>query len=386
MKAQRPVPATGATGAPTPLAAWLVQEIAARGPITYADFMRACLYHPEFGYYTRAKAKPAADYITSVDIHPIFGRMLARQLAEMWREMGAPPEFWLVEGGAGTGRLAAHILDFIARELPDFYRAVRYHAVEISAARRADHATAIGAHIAAGRAKSLAELPPEIPIGVIFSNELFDAMPAHRVVRIGDELREIYVTSEDGRLRDTSRPLSTPALAEYFREQSIELAKNQVAEAGLEAARWIEDAGARLGRGFILTVDYGYPARELYDESRSRGTLLAYERHRTTEDWLRAPGEQDLTAHVNFTALELAGRRAGLQPAGLVSQSHFLLALAGANQLADFDDASASEIERYRTSLAFQTLVHPDGTGEAFRVFAQQKGIASARLTGYLPL
>jgi len=376
----------GMAAQPTPLAAWLAQEIAARGPITYAEFMRACLYHPEFGYYTRADAKRASDYVTSVDIHPIFGRMIARQLAEMWREMGAPAEFWLVEGGAGTGRLAGHVLDFIVRELPDFYATQRYYAVEISAARRAEHAAAIGVHIGAGRAQSLAELPQEIPIGVIFSNELLDAMPVHRVVGIGGELREIYVTRDGDRLRDISGPLSTLALAEYFREQSIELAEGQVAEAGLEAERWIEDAGTRLGRGFVLTVDYGHEAREIYDESRSRGTLLAYERHRTTEGWLRAPGEQDLTAHVNFTALEFAGRRAGLEPAGFVSQSQFLLALAGANQLTDFEDASASEVERYRTSLAFQTLVHPDGMGEAFRVFVQKKGITGARLSGFLPL
>jgi SAM-dependent MidA family methyltransferase len=200
-------------------------------------------------------------------------------------------------------------------------------------------------------------------------------------------LSEIYVTLDgEERLRETLGPLSTPALGEYFRDQGIELADGQVAEAGLGAARWIEDAGRRLGRGFILTIDYGYAARELYDARRGGGTLLAYEHHRTTEDWLRAPGEQDLTAHVNFTALEIAGRKAGLEPMGLVSQSHFLLALAGANQLADFEDAGASEVERYRTRLAFQTLIHPDRMGEAFRVFVQQKGIGGARLAGLLPI
>jgi SAM-dependent MidA family methyltransferase len=213
---------------------------------------------------------------------------------------------------------------------------------------------------------------------------LLDALPVHRVVREDGELREIYIMLDgEERLRETLGPLSTPALSEYFRDQAIELADGQVAEAGLGAARWIEDAGRRLGRGFVLTIDYGYGARELYDARRAGGTLLAYERHRTSEDWLRAPGEQDLTAHVNFTALEMAGRRAGLEPLGLVSQSHFLLALAGANQLADFEDAGASEVERYRTRLAFQELIHPDGMGERFRVFAQKKGIGVVRLAGF---
>ncbi|MGB6431518.1 MAG: SAM-dependent methyltransferase [Candidatus Acidiferrales bacterium] len=392
MEIARPTPRTGIArpaSAPTPLAELLAQEIAAHGPITFAEFMRACLYHPEHGYYTRPDATrlAQADYATSVDLHPIFGRLLARQLAEMWRAMGAPAEFWLVEGGAGTGRLAAHILDFAMRDLPDFYGAVRYCAVELSAARRAEHRAAIGRHIEAGRAESCAELPETIPAGVIFSNELLDALPVHRVARSGGELREIYVALDgDGRLKESAGPVSTPALVEYFREQGIELAEGQQAEAGLEAARWIEDAGHRLARGFILTVDYGYAARELYDAARAGGTLLGYERHRTTEDWFRAPGEQDLTAHVNFTAVEMAGRRVGLEPVGLVSQSHFLLALAGANQLKDFEDPGASEVERYRTRLAFQELIHPDGMGEAFRVLVQEKGIRGARLAGLLAI
>lgn len=387
MNAPHPTTQAHSAGAATPLAELLAKQIAAHGSITFAEFMRACLYHPEHGYYTRRESARPSDYVTSVDVHPIFGRLFARQLAEMWRELGAPSECIVVEGGAGMGRLAAHILDFAARELPDFYAAVRYHTVELSSARRSAHTAMLAAHIAAGRAIPLAELPRTIPLGVIFSNELLDALPVHRVVRSGGELREIYVALDGvGQLTEIAGPLSTPALAEYFREQGIELAEGQMAEVGLEAARWIEDAGRRLGCGFVLTVDYGHAARELYDEARSRGTLLAYEKHRTTENWLQSPGEQDLTAHVNFTAIERAGSRAGLEPLALVSQSQFLLALAGANRLADFEDASESDAERYRTRLAFQTLVHPDGMGEAFRVLVQRKGIASARLSGFLPL
>jgi SAM-dependent MidA family methyltransferase len=387
MKGARPSPESDSVGPasePSPLIALLAQQIAESGPITFAEFMSASLYHPEHGYYTRRDAARANDYATSVDVHPIFGRLLARQLAEMWRAMGAPREFWLVEGGAGTGRLAAHILDFAARELRDFYGAARYRAVEFSGSRRAEHAKAIATHIAAGRAESAAELPRVVREGAIFSNELLDSLPVHRVVNQSGELREIYVTCDDGgQLKEMLGRLSTPALGEYFHEQGIELGEGQVAEAGLGAARWIEDAGRRLGRGFVLTIDYGYAARELYSEARARGTLLGYERHRTTDDWLRAPGEHDLTAHVNFTALEHAGRRSGLAPCGFVSQSHFLLALAGANQLADFEDAGAGEAERYRTRLAFQELIHPDGMGETFRVFAQEKGVAEARLAGF---
>jgi SAM-dependent MidA family methyltransferase len=390
MKGARPFPESDRlrdASERSPLVGLLAQQISESGPITFAEFMGACLYHPEFGYYTRRDAARANDYATSVDVHPIFGRLLARQLAEMWRTMGAPKEIRLVEGGAGTGRLAAHILDFAARELRDFYGALRYSAVEFSGSRRAEHAKALGAHIAAGRAESSVELPRVVREGVIFSNELLDSLPVHRVVREGGELREIYVTcDDDGRLKEVLGAPSTPALGEYFREQGVELSDGQMAEAGLGAARWIEDAGRRLGRGFVLTIDYGYEARELYDATRVRGTMMAYEQHRISEDWLRAPGEQDLTAHVNFTALERAGRRSGLTPYGMVSQSHFLLALAGANQLADFEDAGAGEAERYRTRLAFQELIHPDGMGETFRVFAQEKGVSGARLSGFLAI
>jgi len=376
-----------AAAAPTPLATLLAEQIAASGPITFAEFMRACLYHPEHGYYTRHGSAPERDYVSSVDLHPIFGRLLARQLAEMWREMDSPPEFFLVESGAGTGRLAAQILNFAARELPEFYAAIRYHVVELSPARRAAHANALAAHIAAGRANSAAELPREIPIGVIYSNELLDALPVHRVVLTRGELREIYISLDSaGKLAETVGVPSTPELAEYFRDQGIELAERQMAEVGLEASQWIEGAGRRLARGFVLTIDYGHRAHELYGRAHPQGTFLGYERHRTTEDWLRSPGEQDLTAHVNFTALENAGRRVGLAPLSLVSQSQFLLALAAANQLSDFEDSGATEVERYRTRLAFQTLVHPDGMGESFRVLVQQNGIKSACLSGFLPL
>src|ERR1700683_818712 len=152
----------------TPLARILAERMSRTGPIPFAEFMRECLYHPEFGYYSRKDGQRFADFYTSVDVHPIFGRLLARQLAEMWAMLGRPESFRAVEGGPGTGRLAAHILDFAARELRDFYAALHYTAVEASVARRSQHVASIGAHLSCGRASSAAELPPEIPAGCIF--------------------------------------------------------------------------------------------------------------------------------------------------------------------------------------------------------------------------
>lgn len=376
---------TAAT-AQTPLARELAKRIASNGPITFAEYMETCLYDPAHGYYSRPERTRFADYYTSVDVHPIFGRLITRQLDEMWRLLDRPVLFEVVEAGAGVGRLAGHILDFAAARLPDFYSALKYLAVERSQARRAAHTATIGGHLAAGRAESRAELPAQISAGCVFSNEVIDAMPVHRVDYREDHLREIYVRYERGRIMDAPGPLSTRRIEEYFRRQGIALADGQEAEAGLEACDWIAESGRKLQRGFVLTVDYGYEARQLYSEQRMKGTLLSYRDHRVSDDFYAAPGEQDLTSHANFTALELWGRDAGLEPVGIVPQSRFLLALGQKNEFADLYDPGQSEPDRLRAQLGLSSLIHPEGMGETFRVMVQQRGIAAARLTGLAPL
>jgi SAM-dependent MidA family methyltransferase len=370
----------------TPLTPILEERIRAHGPITFAEYMETCLYHPEHGYYSKAKQEPRRDYFTSVDVSPLFARLLARQFHEMWTQLGRPEPFWLVEGGAGTGALARQILDFTAEALRDFYAALSYVAVERSAVRRAAQAQTLEPHAAGGLVKSSADMPDEIPCGCIFSNEMLDAMPVHRVVLENGALRELYVAVGENGLCDESGPLSSPSLSEYFAEQGIALQEQQQAEVGLVASEWIESVGNKLARGFVLTIDYGREGRELYDECHMRGTLLAYSRHRASEDYFRAPGEQDLTAHVNFTALDSWGRRGGLARTGLTSQTNFLLALARRTQLADLNAEGASEQEQTRSRLLFKTLIHPEGMGEAFQVFAQHKRIESPRLAGFEPL
>ncbi|MGB0034165.1 MAG: SAM-dependent methyltransferase [Candidatus Acidiferrales bacterium] len=370
----------------TPLAAILAKQICSRGPITFAQYMDACLYHPQYGYYAKADQRPRQDYFTSVDASPIFARLLARQLFEMWTLLGNPNPFWLVEAGAGTGELAKQILDFAAQSLPDSYRALRYIAVERSAARRAAHSQLLKSHAAAGKFTSASELPSEIPCGCIFSNELLDALPVHRVLQENGELRELYVTLGENGFREEAGPLSCTQLRDYFPKQAIVLQEGQQAEVCLGAWYWIESAGTKLGRGFALTIDYGHEARELYDERHMRGTLLAYERHRAGENYFSAPGELDLTAHVNFTALDLWGQRAGLIRTGFTSQTNFLLALARHSEFADLQAGGMSEAEQARARLLFKTLIHPEGMGETFQVLVQHKGIESPRLAGFEPL
>jgi SAM-dependent MidA family methyltransferase len=360
----------------------LAERIRAGGPLSFAEFMRECLYHPVHGYYSRAGARRFGDYYTSVDVHPIFGRLVARQFAEMWELLGSPRPFVVAEWGAGVGRLAGHILDFSAQALPEFYAALEYVAVERSSARRAEHAARLAAHVAAGRVSSAAEIPRAISAGCIFSNELLDALPAHRVVVEKGALREIYVGFEGARFTEVLGEPSMPALARYFQEQGITLEEGQQAEVCFEACDWIESAGRALERGFVLTIDYGHEARALYGEHHNRGTLLAYRDHAVTENLLDAPGEQDLTSHVNFTAVDLWGCRAGLLRTGLVTQSQFLVALGRGNEFADLYEPGQTEMEKLRARLLLKNLIHPEGLGEKFQVMIQHKGIAPPRLTG----
>jgi SAM-dependent MidA family methyltransferase len=371
---------------PSPLGEILNAEISARSRITFAEYMDACLYHPQYGYYAKAEQDARRDYITSVEVTPVFGRLFARQLQEMWLLLGRPEIFWLVEAGAGTGELAKQILDFAVDSLPEFYSAARYVGVERSAARRAAQMTSLAKHIVNRRFSSSTELPDEILCGCIFSNELLDAFEVHRVAQQNGKLREIYVAHDQNGFCDEIGSLSSPAIAEYFDAMGIRLRDEQMAEVCLAACDWIEAAGKRIQRGFVLTIDYGHEARELYDERHMRGTLLAYGRHRVSEDFYRAPGLQDLTAHVNFTALDDWGGRGGLVRSGLTSQTNFLLALARQGNFADLHAPGASEHEQTAERLRFKTLVHPEGMGETFKVLVQHKGIESPHLTGFEPL
>jgi SAM-dependent MidA family methyltransferase len=198
----------------------------------------------------------------------------------------------------------------------------------------------------------------------------------------GGSLKEILVDFRDGHFVDAVAPVSTCAITEYFVAQGTTLCEGQHAEAGLEACDWVTEVGRRLARGFVLTIDYGHPASDLFDNHHMRGTLLAYQNHRVSEEFYASPGEQDLTAHVNFTALESWGKRSGLETAGFTSQTAFLMALGQGNEFADLYDEGQSEAERMKARLQLKTLIHPEGMGERFQVLIQQKGASATRLTG----
>jgi SAM-dependent MidA family methyltransferase len=366
----------------TALEQLLAERIRRFGPITFAEYMRECLYHPVHGYYSQPEARRFADYYSSVDVNPVFGRLLARQFAEMWEQLGRSDEFLLVEAAAGTGRLASQILEFARQKLPDFYEAVRYVAVERSPARCDQMNSRLAPHVSQGRCRVDLEIPAKIPVGCVLSNELLDALPVHRLVQQDGTWLEIFVAHDGERFFERPAAISSCAITEYFAAQKITFGETQQGEAGLEACDWITEIGRRLERGFVLTIDYGHEASDLFDTRHMAGTILAYGNHRASGELYAAPGQQDLTAHVNFTAVRLWGERSGLKVLGLVSQTAFLMGLGQGNEFADLYEDGMREAERVKARLQLKTLIFPEGMGERFQVMIQEKNAVGCRLTG----
>jgi SAM-dependent MidA family methyltransferase len=348
-------------------------RIAHAGPIPFRDFMDAALYHPEHGYYTsgRAGIGRGGDFFTSVSVGPLFGTLLARQFAEMWERLGEPREFSIVEQGAHRGEFARDVLTALRANSPACFAATRYQIIEPSdALRSAQHAT-LG-EFAAHWSPTLDALPAFT--GVHFSNELLDAFPVHAVAWDGSVWREIHVVLDGGRFVFTSAPLRA-ALA-----QLTPVPAGYRTEINLAALTWIDALATKLTRGFALVIDYGFPRADYYRPERTTGTLTGYARHRRVDDLLAAPGETDLTAHVDFTALAGRALAAGLRVGGFTDQHHFIVALGALHFPATIPDTPASQ----RELRAFKTLMHPQMMGRSFQVIGFEKSVASPiPLTGF---
>jgi SAM-dependent MidA family methyltransferase len=375
----------------------LRSAIRERGPLTVAAFMDLALYDPAFGYYARASQRSgrAGDFFTSVDVGPLFGELLERQLEQMSALLASAtdprPRFDLVEAGAGNGRLAADILHAARGAHASFYDRVRLHLVEASAAARAEQAQTLGS-MADRLASSAAALPDGFE-GVLLANELLDALPTHQVVMRPDGLREVYVDVETGddqaRLITREGPPSTPALAAYLDRLAITLEPGWRVEINLRAIDWIGDAARRLSRGFIVIIDYGHPARELYSHTHATGTLTTFARHTMSGPesaldrpmWLRQPGEQDITAHVDFTSVQAAAEGAGLTLIGFLDQTYFLLGLANLEH-AEHRLRAASMFDDFGTRLALKTLLMPGGLGSTHKVLILGKDVGTPVLQG----
>lgn len=360
-------------------------RIAEQGRITFADFMGACLYQPGLGYYTSPGRKVGAegDFYTSITVHAAFGRVIAREIAQMWRCMGTPAAFTLVECGAGNGRLACDIMDFLAEREPEMYRSLGLVLVEREPSLEAAQRSMLAAHL--DRVEWLS--PEEFSSGsftfsgCLYSNELIDALPVQRVLMTPEGLREIYVSLQEGELAEEIGELSTPAIAEQLKQVGAELIPGQQAEVNLNGPAWLSAASRALQGGFVLTVDYGYPAQELYASHRKRGTLLCYYRHQTEENPYIRLGLQDITAHVDFTSLIKRGEDLGLQTAWFGEQYRFLMAAGIIEELEELERSSMSDEEKLRLRLTLKKLIVPQGgMGDTFRILVQSKGVTDPRL------
>ncbi len=364
----------------------IARHIRARGPITVAEFMELALYHPTLGYYTTAPRRSGrrGDFFTSPDVSPLFGELVAVQLAEMWRLLGAPAIFDLVEAGAGDGRLARHVLQAAQVTEPAFYEAVRLRLVERSPAARAAQPATLGPH-RARLASSEAALPDAVT-GVILANELRDALPTHLVVMREGGVREVFVTDRGGRFVLLEGPPSTPALAAFLARVGGTLEPGSRAEVNLAADAWIADAACALRRGFLLLIDYGAEAAALWSGAHPAGTLRSVRGHAldpTPDDWLCEPGARDLTAHVNLTAVRLAAERAGFVTLAALDQTYFLLGLGLADHLEHRPGERPEDTRRRR--LAAKQLVVPGGPGSTHKVlvFGKRVGIPPLRCASF---
>ncbi len=370
---------------PSPLKTLLLETIRQSGPVTFERYMALCLYHPEFGYYMQARERTGAagDYFTSADLHPVFARLLARQAAEMWEALGRPAQFSWVEMGAGRGLFARDFVTWTKENLPDFAAALAYLAIEagpVQRARLAERLSAAGLEKSVHIGENVDALEPVV--GCFFSNELVDAFPVSVVTRHGGRLKEIYVTANGNELVETPGPISDPAVAAYVARYANSLEEGHRVEVNLNALRWLPSVAGRLARGFVVTIDYGDLAEFLYTEDRPRGTLLAYRGHRTSEDLYGTPGENDLTAHVNFTALIDKGKECSLELTGFTTQEKLLMALGEANEFGDLYDPGQNELQKLQARLKLKRLISPAGMGNIFKVLIQHKGVSSPRLTG----
>jgi len=346
-------------------------EVEAAGPISFARFMDLALYHPAHGYYASGTGRigPAGDFFTASDVGDAFGRCVARQIIDIDRRIGPVDPFHVVEVGAGRGLLARDILDALDELRPDLSRRLRYVMVDRSesmrecAARQVPEARVLG--------------PEELGDGYqgcLLAVELFDALPVHRVRRRGASLFEVLVdVDESGSLVEREAPAPAELLAEA-RRYGAAPDDEMEAEIALGAAPELERLVGAFERGVMIVVDYGMPAQALYDRERRRGTLLAYHGHSTNEDYLSRVGQQDLTAHVNFTALEDHARRCGLDVLGLTTQDRFLVANGVLEEFEQPDLQTARDPRRVKRRLQAMQLIHPEGMGRTFRVLMLSKG------------
>ncbi|MEE8421648.1 MAG: SAM-dependent methyltransferase [Dehalococcoidia bacterium] len=360
----------------TPLARVVREEIEQSGPITFERFMALALGHPRHGYYSREQVVWGAqgDYETSPEVHPIFGYLWAQQIEQCWQQLDRPDPFHLIEPGAGSGRFALDILTWLRERAPQCAAATHLtlldgHPLRLAQQRRLLEAGGVDAEYALVD-EWLADR--EAVTGVVISNEFFDALPVHLVERRGEALREWHVTLEDGELVFELGPASTPEIDACFARLGLLPGDGCRAELCLAAPAMMRAMAARLDGGYLITIDYGKEADDLYASWRRMGTLMAFRSHSPQPDPLASPGLLDLTAHVDFTSLAAAAQQ--FESAATVSQAEALTAIGIGEALEASRGRAGDDLARFAADRrAVETLLDPAGLGR-IRVLVQARG------------
>lgn len=381
-----------------------------KGRTTFVEFMDSALYHPQYGYYTseRARIGKGGDYYTSTDVHRAFGTCIMRQIEEMWGILCRDVKCYvstplnLVEIGAGKGLLCADILVSAREKAPSLFQGLRYFIVEKSPdfiERQKRHVKELGLIDKVSWVPDIREAlsPPlslrervkgEGGVGIVLSNELIDAFPVHKVRYSNGRWNEIYVTFENGRFIEAEDTLSDQRLSDFLTKLEGPYENGYTTEVNLKAIDWVKEVGDKLKKGFVITIDYGYPRRGFYSPERNRGTLICYYKHQATEDPYVNIGEQDITSHVDFTSLADAGKTAGLEVTGFTDQSYFLM---GCGIEEEFQPLSAPLLDKgglgggdaFKNNITLKKLLMPGGMGSIFKVLIQHKGMERPMLRGF---
>ncbi len=366
----------------------IISEISEKGSITFARFMEVALYDEEFGYYGSGNAVigKKGDFFTSPHVHKSFGKIMSRFVVELFQSI-EDTDFNIIEIGAGSGYLALDILDSLRDNFPHIYERVTYKIVEKSTSHMEKSTSLLTSHDDRIEfLSSITECGGGIR-GVFISNELFDSLPFHRVIFQKGELKEIYVDYDGRSFQEVVMAVSTEKIKSYFQRYSLEFFENQQMEACLRAEELLKDISSVMQKGFVVTIDYGYEAYELFDPSRTRGTYKCMYQHKINENPYINIGKQDITHHVDFTNLMLSGEKVGLSTLFFKSQGQFLVDWGILEVLKEFSPEDADVDTGLKDRLAIKNLILSQFMGKVFKVLVQYKDIShpSEKLFKKLP-
>jgi SAM-dependent MidA family methyltransferase len=364
------------------------QEIRERGPIPFSRYMDICLYDLVQGYYSRNAEQfgKAGDFYTSSDVHAVFGRLMARQFEEIWRALDRPSHLEIVELGPGRGLFARDVLDWSKKKFPDFFAALTVALYESSPALRRKLEENLSDHVGIGKVKIDSSVRAEratarpttsdsaaIP-RIVFANEFFDAQP----VEILSAQGKLHIVCEHDHLREVWLEPSSSEL-EFLDRYGVHPENAERVEVPIIAQNAMRQTARELDRGIIIAIDYGY-TRSQQLAGLHRGTLMTYRHHAAGTHPYQAPGEQDITSHVNFTALAAACQESGMKCEKLLTQSQFLMGIGQSDEFAAaFEDCRLPQ-EKAKVALQLKHLIAPEGMGETFKVLLASKQITPEKI------